>query len=202
MRQLKQKINLYQSFATPSQEQIFLTWNKFLQLNALALIFLLLSLFYDIWSVHRLENTKENLSQKTLVKEAAFKKVKASYPQLIFSDDATKSVSELKKQVDVQAKVLNSIANQLPFSARLIALARVTTPNVWLTDIIFAESELLLTLKGKSLSMESLQAFLNSLQHDKTFAGFVLNINNIENNTTTTTPQPLTFEVTMAKKTT
>ncbi|TAK74634.1 MAG: hypothetical protein EPO11_06595 [Gammaproteobacteria bacterium] len=197
---LRQEINLYRSFSPTSSGEVILTWRRFVLSQVFLIVMLFLLYFSSLWQLHSLKKTVVEKKNQLTALQSKFEKIKNTYPQLFFSQDITNVMSKLQEDLAAKQKILESVTNQSPFSQNLLALSRTIAANVWLTDILLAEGGYAITLKGKSIGMGNLQIFLDNLSHDKTFSGFNISANNIENTGKSADNTMLTFEIEMNKK--
>lgn len=197
---LRQEINLYQSFKSPTPVTDFLTWKK-LQLSNIFFIFLLFLVYLSsLWNVHSLKTKKVDMQIQLDTLQKKFTQIKSTYPPLFFSQDINQSLNQLQQELVTKEKTLDSITNQIPFSNKLIALSETIIPNVWLTNITILKSGQEIILKGKSTRMENLHSFLGNVSNEKIFSGFGLHINDIENASKDTVSKNINFEISIEKK--
>ncbi len=200
---LHQEINLYRTLAPAKVPQLLLNWRRFCLSQVFLLAMMILLYLGSLWDIYLLTFHKARKQAQLTALQTKFDQIKKTYPQLFFSQDVHQILNKLQQDLIMKQKILESIRNQSPFSQNLLALSRTIAPNVWLTDIIFTAGGKNIDLKGKSMSMENLQTFLDNLAHEKTFSGFTMSTNNIENtsknNVNNNVNSILTFEIEMDK---
>lgn len=198
----RQEINLYSHFESPRSVSTLLSWERLWLSNAFFVCVFIFMYFSSLWDVYHLHAKNIDLQNQISVLEKKFYAMKKVYPPMFFSQDTASSITKLQQELALQEKILQSMKNHIPFSQELLALSRVIAPNVWLTAFTFDSSGEKLDLNGQSLGMENLQVFINNLVHEKLFAGFAMNVKNIENTSKKDTSNHLSFEIAIEKKTT
>lgn len=198
----RQEINLYQFFKAPPPVTSFLNWRIFWLTNLAFFIMFLLMALYSVYELHHLKTRKIEMAQEIQSLQSKFFNIKKNYPAFFFSQDAEKTIEQMKHDLVVEQALLASIAKRMPFSEALIAFSRTITPNVWLTEIAINKGSDEIILKGHSLSMDSMQLFLTNLIKDALFKDYSINISRVENPTQKdVTTGILNFEINLTKKT-
>lgn len=193
----RQEINLYRSIEAP-KSKVFLTWKKFWLVNGLVFTYLIFVYFFSLYDLYHLKKSKLLMQKQVTQLEKNFFRIKKAYPSIFFSSDLPQSINNLKKELAAEEALLNRIINRTLFSQKIVALAQVIVPNVWLTEISFINSGQEIILKGKGIGMENVHTFMSNLIQEKKFSGYSLNINNIEN-LDKNNINNFTFEIQLAK---
>lgn len=90
-------------------------------------------------------------------------------------EDIARVEEQLRKRNELFAQLNTSIGgNAEGFSVYLKALARQTTPGVWLTGIEISGKSNDLVIRGKALNSEQVPAYVRSLSREPVFAGRAL----------------------------
>lgn len=198
---LRQEINLFKPLAAAPPPKTFLSTKLFVFCNAVIVGMFVLIYIFSSLNVYHLRSQKNKLVAQADELQKKFYDIKKKYPPIFFSENVTESINQLKQKLESRAKILDTLSKNIPFSKHLIALSKIIVPNVWLTDISITSNGNEITLKGKSIRMDNLQAFLGNVLRDKLFAEYALNVKNIENSSKTDANGILNFEITIAKKT-
>ncbi len=193
---LRQNINLYRPQYSALQTAGVLSWHRLLLCISIFTAWMCILVIYSVIDNYFLRTALTDAQTQERRLQNNFLELKNHYPQLFFTKDVNESVNALQKELSSQASIIESITNHTAFSQYLSGLSLTIVPNVWLTQIDIDKSGQLITLKGKSLSMDALHDFLKNLLADKTFAQLALNLNNIENDAT----QNVSFEIELSKK--
>lgn len=197
---LHQEINLYRSFATPRPAAQFLTWKRYLISQIVGAALLTIIYLYSSLHILYLQHEKTTLTTEADTLQKEFYVTKNHYPQLFFSHDVGQTVTELQKQLDAQAKILQTLQTPTPFSQNLSALSTIITPDVWLTKILISNHDGKITLEGSSLSPSAIQQFIFNLSHDKLFANYTVSVNDIQSGVHDAKDQSIHFELYLVKK--
>jgi Tfp pilus assembly protein PilN len=197
---LRQDINLYRRFEKPRPIIGFSMWRLFWFSNAAFSVFLLIIYLIYSWNNHLLNEKSFDLTQKINAKQKTFLATKSRYPSIFFSQDIAETIHKLQEGIQARGQIYQSLKNTSLFSLDLTALTRIITVNVWLTNILISNGGHAISLKGKSIGMNNLQSFLGNLSQEKTFAGYNLSINQIDNSEKDASSQNLTFEINLAKQ--
>ena len=89
------------------------------------------------------------------------------FPGLFFSENVAKSVDDLQNELLSGEKFLRSISTQEAISDYLSLFASTILSDTWLTRIKIMDEGDNITLIGKSLSVQSIQKFLEILVNER-----------------------------------
>ena len=199
MKMLKQTVNLYRAFKAPKPAENFLTWKRYRMLIIAFFAWFILLAVISLVKILSLDHEKSALLTQISQLQKEFLKIKATYPQVFFNEDASKVIEKLQLDVDTKAKILREISHNLPFSQILIGLAQEIVPNVWLTQIEITKSGKQIALKGNSIDTDNLQKFINNLLKNKLFSTYNINVTNVEKSTEKDNSQ-ISFELNLQGK--
>jgi Tfp pilus assembly protein PilN len=196
---LRQNINLYHQFSTPSGEISYLTWKRYWLLNAAFAACLFIIYFFSLFDNFS-EQKQLTILQKDLASnELTFNQMKSKLPAQFFSGNIDDAVKNLKKELNARHKIIAILSDRIPFSEDLYALSRTITPKVWLTGIFIDDSGNEITLKGESIGIENLNNFMANLSNEKIFDNYGTELRDANNKDISNPNTRLNFEINMAK---
>lgn len=176
---LNQEINLYRSFEAKPLTGAVLSWKQFCLIAYVISAIFTIGFLHSLWQVYQLDSTLDDLKLQNMTLLKKVDVLKSHYPKDFFTQDTSKSVDQLKSELEKQEQLLNSVVNLTPFSEQFSALARVILPDVWLTNISIIKGGQEISLQGKTIGIENLQNFIKNIFSNKSFANYSLHINNI-----------------------
>lgn len=198
---LQQQINLFNHIEPPRVTLTYLSWYQLCLSNIAVLGLLVIISLFSIFNIFYLKSHRGNLQFESQQLEITFNKRKSTYPAFFFNDNVSQTIGELEKNLGMQEKLLTSLANSLPFSEDMLALSRAIVSSVWLTNIKIEDSGTKIELTGHALAMHSFQDFLKNISKDKTFAGYTLTIDNVDNASIPSKDKKLSFSIKLVKST-
>lgn len=195
---MHQEINLYNQLSKPQPTTALVSWRQFWICNAIFFGGLVaISIFLQI-NIFILQSSESSLLLKEKELQQNFFTIKSHYPGLFFSQNVAKTVDDLQKELVSGENFLRGISTQIPISTYLSILSNTILPDIWLSKISIKDDGENIYLKGKTLTTQSVQQFLEILVNEKAFSGYILNVNNIGPNVPDN--QPVEFEINMVKK--
>lgn len=196
---LNQQINLYSHFEKPKTDAEFLTWKRYWISNILFAILMVIIFMFSI-TENSLLKKKLQLSNTELISfQSQFQKIKGSYPQFFFGEKIDDAVSNLKKEMAAQKKIIGILTSHNPFSQNLIALSQTIVPNVWLTEISIRKSGNDIMLIGESIGMKNMQDFITRLDKNTIYGPYSTSLKNVNNKDVKNPETRLSFELNMVK---
>ncbi|EKD71875.1 MAG: hypothetical protein ACD_46C00080G0010 [uncultured bacterium] len=195
----RQEVNLYQTFEDPIAPITPITWKQMWIINTIFLFSLIIITFSNYWHINTLKKTKIELLKKVQETQAAFYKIKSTYPSVFFSRDVAQSIEKMEREILAREKLLQKTANHGLFSQQLEAFSTAIVPNVWLTEITLSKSGDHIIIKGQSQSAAEMQQFIMHLTSEKIFSTYALSVKTIEDNTKTEAKGDLLFELNLIR---
>ena len=195
---VKQEINLYRPFELPLPDMAFVTWRQFLISNCAMFVLLLIIYFVLLAQTSILNKQNNALSNQNQQLKLAFYAGKSKYPSLFFTQDIQQTLQQMEKTLTAQSKFFSAIAHPAPFSQKLLALAAINIPNVWLTSISISNIDKKIVLQGNTLAANDLQPYLASLSQAPAFSNSELTIDSVDS--PKAKENALSFEITMVSK--
>lgn len=195
----RQEINLYKTFTSINPTANFLNWQRLCYAFLIVSILFVIYYFIALGSFIYLGKKNDILQAQSKKLENDFLTLKSTFPPLFFANDVNISVESLKKQLEEQKQLLGSLGPVSIFSKNLTAFATDIVPNVWLTNIIIDDSGRIITLKGKSIDMDTLQHFFSQITKNTLFDGYIFNADNVAKAAVVKDQGNLIFELSMSK---
>lgn len=195
----RQEINLYHYIEDTQTDTSAITINV---LYIVCLLFTLLTLVIyavTLWNIKSQNEERVRLTNKSETMKKTFFKLKEDYPSLFFSSDVQGALTILGEQIKQQQKIIQSLADNNPFSVYLTAFAESIPNGIWLTSITIENSGDQITLKGQNSNKLALQQFIEKSQSNSLLSKFKIQAQEIGNMSQSGNDKHLEFNVVMVK---
>lgn len=196
---LRQDINLYTSFKTSTPALEYLTWKQLVLSSVGFLLLLILSYILDVSDLFYQKHHLASLNKDIIHLQSQFESKKSLYPSFFFSDNVAKVVEDQEKNMQLEAQLLEKIANRISFSTILLALAEIKLPAIWVTEINIEDGGNVVKLTGNSLSMADLKFYFTQIQANHYFNDTHVTINSVEHKPKDSYPDFQTYIISIAK---
>lgn len=147
-------------------------------LLALLILFTAISISAAITHHQKSEQLQEAQAHNLQV-SSDFKRLVQAYPMFLLDKPLVDQVSEYETQLRQKQANFDALTHKTlrkPFSQYLQALAEITPPRLWLTNIILDQDTNNYSLIGNSMEPVSVSLFIQSLQKASIFKGLVFDL--------------------------
>lgn len=196
---LRQEINLYSSFKTSAPTLKYLSWKQLILSTTGFLLLLILSYLLSMGDYYYQKYRQSAVGDNISLLQAKVEKKKSLYPAFFFSDNVAKEVEAQEKNMQIEAQLLEKIANHISFSTAMLALGEIDLPNIWASEIDIKNGGDNIEITGYALSMPDLKSYFTQIENNHFFKNDHVSINKVEHTPKEDYPDFQTFILGIAK---
>ena len=196
---LRQEINLYR-ILDREKPLVLPTWSHFWLTQSLCFIVFAMMTLFSIWHLYQLEQETAHLTQIKAQQEKQFLAIKSTIPAAYFLDTSSNKWGTLTSTTSKQESIVSALTSTVSFTGLLSLIGHFITPDVWLTDISFTEEGRNINLQGHSMTVTSLQYFINALNTNPDVKHYKITVNTIGSVNSKTSNDILDFDLTLTKQ--